>query len=58
MAEHLKQNGGAITFSMQEYIEHKEFYDTYEKYGAQILVDEKNESVMISLSAECKWWQK
>ena len=57
-AEHLKQNGGAITLSLQEYAEHKEFYDTYEKYGAQILVDEKNGSVMISFASERKWWQK
>ncbi len=57
-AEQLKQNGGAITLSMQEYTEHKAFYDEYEKYGAQILVDEKNGSLMISFSAERKWWQK
>ena len=54
----MKQHGGAITLSMQEYTEHKEFYDTYEKYGAQILADEKNESVMISFASERKWWQK
>ena len=57
-AEQMKMHGGAITLSMQEYTEHKAFYVEYEKYGAQILVDEKNESVMISFSAERKWWQK
>jgi len=57
-AEQLKQNGGAITLSLQEYTEHKEFYDAYGQYGAQILVDEKNASVMISFAPERKWWQK
>lgn len=57
-AEQLKQNGGTITLSMQEYTEHKPFYDAYEQYGAQILANEKNGSVTISFSAERKWWQK
>ena len=57
-AEQLKRNGGAITLPIQEYTEYKAFYDAYEKYGAQILVDEKNGSVMISFASERKWWQK
>ncbi len=57
-AEQMKQHGGAITLSMQEYTEHKTFYDAYVQYGAQILADEKNESVMISFAPERKWWQK
>ena len=57
-AEQMKQHGGAITLSMQEYTEHKAFYDAYEQYGAQILVNEKIGSVMISFAPKRKWWQK
>ena len=57
-AEQMKMHGGEITLSMQEYTEHKAFYDAYEQYGAQILVDEKNGSVMISFASERKWWQE
>lgn len=58
IAEQMKMNGGAITLSLQKYAEHKDFYDSYEQYDAKILVDEKNECVMISFSPERKWWQE
>ena len=51
-------NIGVRSLPIQEYTEYKAFYDAYEKYGAQILVDEKNGSVMISFASERKWWQK
>lgn len=57
-AEDLKNNGGAIIASLQEYNSHKDFYDSYEQYGARIVVNERNESVMIDFAHARKWWQE
>ena len=57
-ATQMKKNGGAIVLSIQEYLQHKEFYDSYEEYGAKIINDTNIESVTISFAEERKWWQK
>ena len=57
-ANQMKKNGGTIVLSIQEYLQHKEFYDSYEEYGAKIINDTNIESITISFAEERKWWQK
>ena len=51
-------NGGSQYITLSEYLEHKEFYDGYQKWDAQIHIDEKNGQVAIHFPAQRKWYQQ
>ena len=55
-AEKLK-HGGSLILTMQEYLEHKAFYNNYEKYNAQISVNEKKNEVIIQFVSR-QWYQQ
>lgn len=50
--------GGGISMPLREYLEHKNFYDNYKKYNAEICIDEKNDSVTIHFYPMPKWYQQ
>ncbi len=51
-------NGGAVHISLSEYLEHKDFYDSYQNFNAKICIDEKSEQVTINFFAQRKWYQQ
>ena len=51
-------NGGSQYITLPEYLEHKNFYDGYQKWDAQIHIDEKNGQVAIHFPVQRKWYQQ
>lgn len=51
-------NGGSQYIPLSEYLEHKDFYDGYQKWNAEICVDEKYGQVGIHFSVQRKWYQQ
>ena len=51
-------DGGAINISLSEYLEHKDFYDSYQNFKAKICIDEKRKQVTINFFAQRKWYQQ
>ena len=51
-------NGGAMNIALSEYLEHKDFYDSYQDYNAKISIDEKSERATINFFAQRKWYQQ
>jgi hypothetical protein len=51
-------NGGAVYISLSEYLEHKDFYDSYQNFNAKICIDEKSKQVTINFFAQRKWYQQ
>ncbi|MBE6578820.1 MAG: hypothetical protein E7651_03315 [Ruminococcaceae bacterium] len=51
-------DGGAMSISLSEYVDHKAFYDGYQKFHAKISVDEKHEQVTIHFYGQRKWYQQ
>lgn len=48
------KNGGVLSFPLEEYISHKEYYDLYADHGGSIAVDEKVQQVRIHFSYATK----
>ena len=57
VADHMS-NGGSQYITLSEYLEHKDFYDGYQKWDAEIHIDEKNGQVAIHFPAQRKWYQQ
>jgi hypothetical protein len=51
-------NGGSQYIPLSEYLEHKNFYDGYQKWDAKIHIDEKNGQVAIHFPVQRKWYQQ
>ena len=51
-------NGGSRYITLSEYLEHKNFYDGYQKWDAKIHIDEKNGQVAIHFPVQRKWYQQ
>ena len=52
------ENGGARYIPLSEYLEHRDFYDGYQKWDAEISVDEKNGQVAIQFPVRREWYQQ
>lgn len=48
VSEHQRRRGGMVSvLSLDEYRQHKDFYDQYEQYHCELEIDEKNQVVRI-----------
>ena len=51
-------NGGAMNIALSQYLEHKDFYDSYQNFDAKISINDKTEQVTIHFPAQRKWYQQ
>ena len=57
-ADFMNDHGGMIVIPLQEYLEHREFYDNYQNYHAKISMDKKYNEVQIHFFSQPKWYQQ
>ena len=57
-ADFMNDHGGMIVIPLQEYLEHREFYDNYQNYHAKIEIDQKYHEVKIHFFSQPKWYQQ
>lgn len=48
------KNGGVLSFPLEEYLSHKEYYNLYADHGGSITVDEKDQQVRIHFACAIK----
>ena len=57
-ADFMNDHGGMIVIPLQEYLDHREFYDNYQNYHAKIEIDQKYYEVRINFFSQPKWYQQ
>ncbi len=55
-AEKLRENGEQL-ITMEEYLSHQDFYDRYQKLGAKIRINEKQQNVVIDFH-QPRWFSR